>query len=275
MLCSMILNWRIQVPTVYHIPVCPFSQRLEILLELKGQRNAVTFKLVDVTKPRDPELLRKTRGSTALPVLETDDCKIIRESLVILQFIEDVIQKPRISRTDPYEHAVENMLIALESDFTAAGYRYVMNQDRDRRSDHHRNMLAQYKRLDDFLSWQSPDKVYLFDRFGLAETVFTPLFMRFRFLAYYEGFEIPDELARVKRWHDACLAHPACRQVSEEEIVKLYYDYALGVGNGALPPGRKVSSFNFEPHWSQRPWPPRDKWGPHASDETLGLLSGS
>jgi len=23
-------------PTVYHIPVCPFSQRLEILLTLKG-----------------------------------------------------------------------------------------------------------------------------------------------------------------------------------------------------------------------------------------------
>ena len=25
-------------PTVYHIPVCPFSQRLEILLTLKGLR---------------------------------------------------------------------------------------------------------------------------------------------------------------------------------------------------------------------------------------------
>ena len=28
-------------PTVFHIPVCPFSQRLEILLELKGRREAL------------------------------------------------------------------------------------------------------------------------------------------------------------------------------------------------------------------------------------------
>ena len=56
---------------VYHIPVCPFSQRLEILLALRGLTDAVEFRVVDITKPRDPELLAKTRGTTALPVLET------------------------------------------------------------------------------------------------------------------------------------------------------------------------------------------------------------
>ena len=72
------------------------------------------------------------------------------------------------------------------------------------------------------------------------------------------------------------MAHPAAQQVSREEIVKLYYDYAIGVGNGALAPGRRRSSFVFEPHWSKRPWPPRDKWGRHASDEELGTcVSGA
>src|SRR5690606_36442527 len=65
---------------------------------------------------------------------------------------------------------------------------------------------------------------------------------------------------------------PAAQQVSREEIVKSYYDYALGAGNGALLPGRRKSSFVFEPHWSNRPWPPADKYGPPASDEELGLL---
>ena len=32
-----------QKPTVYHIPVCPFSQRLESLLELKGLPGYVDF----------------------------------------------------------------------------------------------------------------------------------------------------------------------------------------------------------------------------------------
>ena len=54
------------------------------------------------------------------------------------------------------------------------------------------------------------------------------------------------------------LAHPAAQQVTREEIVKLYYDYAKGAGNGgALLRGRKKSSLAFEPHWQTRPWPPR------------------
>ena len=74
-------------------------------------------------------------------------------------------------------------------------------------------------------------------------------------------------------WIAACLAHPAAQQTTREEIVKLYYDYALGAGNGGLLPGRTRSSFVFEPDWRTRPWPPRDKYGPGVSDAALGLLS--
>ena len=32
--------------TVYHIPVCPFCQRIEILLTLKGVRDQVEFRVI-------------------------------------------------------------------------------------------------------------------------------------------------------------------------------------------------------------------------------------
>ena len=76
---------------------------------------------------------------------------------------------------------------------------------------------------------------------------------------------------RVRTWWDACAAHPSAQQTSDEEVIKLYYDYALGAGNGALPEGRAVSTFTFEPDWRERPWPPRDKYGPPATDMELGL----
>lgn len=261
-------------PIIYHIPVCPFSQRVEILLALKGLSDAVDFRKVDITKPRDPELLAKTRGTTALPVLETEDGRIIKESLVILRYFEDRFPTPPVARSDPYERAVENMLIATEGPFTGAGYMFVLNQDRDKRADFEQKMLALYRQLNDFLTHHAPRGPFLFDRFGLAETVFTPMFMRFWFLDYYEGFRIPDtpDYARVRQWHDACLAHPAAQQVRYDEIVKLYYDYAIGAGNGALPKGRRHSSFAFQPDWPDRPMPPRDKWGAPASDAELGLV---
>jgi glutathione S-transferase len=258
-------------PVVHHIPVCPFSQRLEILLALKGLPDAVEFRRVDITRPRDPELLARTRGTTALPVLETEMGEVLKESLVLLRYLDERFGPP-LRRADPYEHAVENLLIALEGEFTAAGYRFVMNQDRARRGEFEAAMLAAWEKVEDFLRWKAPDGDFLFDECGLAEAVFTPMFVRFAFLDYYEGFDLPERgFERARRWREACLAHPAARQVSAEEVVKVYYDYALGRGNGALPEGRARSSFVFEPHWRQRPWPPRDKWGPAATDSELGL----
>lgn len=262
-------------PIVHHIPVCPFSQRLEILLALKGLSEAIDFRVVDITRPRDPALLEKTRGTTALPVLELPDGRIVKESLVILAWVEDSFAEPPIARVDPYERAVERMLIAGQGPFTAAGYRFVMNRDLDARGTHHERMLELYAGLGDFLDEHNRDGTWLFDDFGLAEAVFTPMFMRFWFLDYYEQFDLPDitDFARIKRWRDACLTHPAAQQVSREQIVKLYYDYTQGAGNGALPPGRARSSFVFEPHWSKRPWPPRDKYVTAASDRDLGLVA--
>ncbi|PSJ56645.1 glutathione S-transferase family protein [Pseudaminobacter soli (ex Li et al. 2025)] len=256
---------------VYHIPVCPFSQRLEILLELKGKRDAVRFSVVDITRPRDAALLELSRGSTALPIMQTAQ-GVLKESLVILRYLDELFQDAPVARSAPYERAIESMLIAMEGDFTGAGYRFVMNQDRDRRAGCREAMIAQYRRLNDFLEWHNPAGAYLFDGFGLAEAVFTPLFMRFWFLDYYEDFDVAElGLERVRRWRDACLIHPAVQQVCKEEIVKLYYDYAMGAGNGALLPGRQVSSFAFEPRWQDRPWPSREKYGLPATDLELGL----
>lgn len=259
---------------VFHIPVCPFSQRLEVLLALKGLTNVVRFEVVDITKPRDPALLAKTPGNTALPILETEDGGVLRESLVLLQYLEDRFPEPPIAAKDPYERGVENMLTALASDFVNAGYGFVMNQDAGKRDAMRERLLAEYALLDAFLVKHNPEGTFLRADFGWCEAVFTPMFMRFWFVEYYEGFSLPDapKYARVRRWIDACVKHPAAQQVSRDEIIKLYYDYSRNAGNGALVPGRKVSSFVFEPHWSNRPMPPAEKYGRTATDEELGLV---
>lgn len=259
--------------TVYHIPVCPFSQRLEILLALKGVSD-VRFQVIDVTKPRPQWLLDKTRGSTPLPVLETEGGLILRESLVLLRYLDERFPERPIAQRTPERRAVENLLITLEGDFGSWGYRYILNQDPAQRDHFRRGMEDRFARLGEFLEVYGSGDPFLFEEFGLAEAVFTPLFMRFWFLEYYEGFDLPNEprFDRVRRWRQACLEHPAAQQVNREQIVKLYYDYARGAGNAALPPGRTRSSFVFEPDYKSRPWPPADKYGHHATDAELGLL---
>lgn len=261
-------------PTLYHIPVCPFCQRVDILLTLKGRRDDVDFRVIDITQPRPDWLLARTRGTTALPVLETADGHVVKESLVILQYFEDIDPEPPVAQRDPWRRAVEGMLTQLCGDFIAQGYGWLMNRDPARRDALREAMLKQYAQLDDFLlAHAGGNGPFLFEAFGWAEVVFTPFFQRFFFLKYYEDFTLPDtpRFARVRQWVDACLAHPAAQQATREEIVKLYYDYSQGAGNGALLPGRSKSSFAFEPDWRTRPWPPRDKYAHSASDVELGL----
>jgi len=264
----------VSLPTVFHIPVCPFCQRLEILLERKGCRDEVRFQVIDVTKPRPQWLLAKTRGTTSLPILETAEGRILKESLVLMEYLDGLSPRRPLAQRDPYRRAIENLLTRMEAEFCTQGYTFVMNQDSQRRETLRQGMLAHYGRLNDFLLEHSAAGPFLFEDFGWAETVFTPLFMRFWFLEYYEDFDPPagERYARVRKWRDACLAHPAAQQVTKEQIVKLYYDYAKGAGNGALLPGRKRSSFVFEPDWRSRPWPPADKYGHSATDEELGLV---
>ncbi len=259
---------------IHHIPVCPFSQRVEILLALKGAVDAVSFNVVDITKPRDPELLKLSRGTTALPVMEVGDLTPIKESRVILRFADEALPGPRIRREDPHEHALESLIVQREGSFGMAGYIMVMNQDQEARATLRDKMLNEYKALDALLRGYAPGDTFVFDEFGWAEAVFTPFFQRFWFLDYYEDFALPetDEFARVRRWREACLAHPLVGQVSFDEIVKLYYDYALGAGNGALVEGRQKSSFVFDPDWRGRPMPPKDKYATRATDAELGLV---
>jgi glutathione S-transferase len=262
-------------PVVYHIPICPFCQRLEVLLAAKGLSDAVDFRVVDITVPRDPHILSLTGGTTALPVMELEDGRPLKESLVLLEYLEDRFPEPAVRRADPYERAIENLLVSMEGRLVGAGYHLVMNQDRSRRDGLVAAYLDTLAELDAFLVRHGVgDGPWLFDRFGWAEVVYAPFFQRFAFIDYYEGVGIPDEprFSRVRAWWEGCVTHPTAQQTSDEEVIKLYYDYARGCGNGALPAGRRVSSFVFEPHWRNRPWPPQDKYEQGASDAALALL---
>lgn len=257
--------------TLYHIPGCPFSERVEILLELKGLRDIMTDVEIDISKPRPAWLLKKTRGTTSLPALELENAETLKESMVILRYIEDRFPQQRVAELDPYRHAVESMLCTMDMPFTGAGYRMILNRDVTQREALRAEVDAQYQRLDEFLRHYSPEGEFLFEAFGWAETAFAPMFKRLWFLEYYEDYVIPRHLVRLQRWRNACLAHPAAQRHGFEELMKLYYDYSQGGGNGRLPPGRSISSFTLTPGWQSRPMPPRDKWNTTASDEQLGL----
>jgi glutathione S-transferase len=256
---------------LYHIPGCPFSERVEILMGLKGLTALVEDQEIEISKPRPAWLLEKTGGATALPALDVPE-GTLRESMVILRYLEDRFPQVPVAQRDPYRHAIESWLIVVGGNLSGAGYKMLMNRDPAQRAALVAAVDEQFQQIDAFLTRHSPAGVFLFEQFGWAETALTPMLKRLWCLDYYEGYCLPERLTRVIAWRAACLAHADAQTRSFEEIIKYYYDYSRGVGGGRLVEGRQVSSFALEPAWSTRPMPPRDKWAAAASDGELGLL---
>ncbi|QKT03979.1 glutathione S-transferase family protein [Ectothiorhodospiraceae bacterium 2226] len=247
---------------IYSIAVCPFAQRTRILLRLKD----IPFELheLDLTRPSDPDFLA-LNPSGQVPVI-VHQGKVLNESSVINEYLEDVFPAPPVFPSDPYKKAVARALIAYcNEQFIPAMYTLLMNQNPARDAQLTDQALETWARVDALLMRHNPEGTWLWDDsgFGMAELSYATFFQRYCLNAYYRGFELPNEerYARVRRWRDAMLPHPLVREtgMSDEDYIKLYYDYALGYGNGAVPPGRDRSSFDLSVPLAQRPMPSPDR----------------
>lgn len=164
--------------------------------------------------------------------------------------------------TDAYERAQSRIAIdRLNHGFVPAMYQLLMNQAVDRHPALTDKALAEWAWLDRFLMRHNPDGVWLWDRFGMADLSAAPFFQRWCLNEWYPGGTAPEgeDYTRVRRWRDACLTHPLVLEtgMADEDFIKLYEDYALGYGNGAVPPGRSRSSFDLSVPLSERPMPPK------------------
>jgi len=109
-----------------------------------------------------------------------------------------------------------------------------MNQERTNATHMQKNDFTSTATSTVFLCLPQPTRnAFLFDDFASPKPVFTPMVSnRFWFSRYYyEGFELPDTRdfnrgcgVEGRLYYDA----PAGPAGLAREIVKLYYDYALG-----------------------------------------------
>ncbi len=243
---------------LYSIAVCPFAQRTRILLKLKG----VAFDLteIDITQPR-PEWFLKLNPLGQVPVI-VHEGRVLNESSVINEYLDETFPSPRVMPVDAYQRAQSRIVIdRLNHGFVPVMYQLLMARDAARIAALKEKALAEWQWLNTMLMRHNPDGVWLWSDFSMADLSAAPFFMRWRLNDWYRDAPAPggEAYARVRRWHDACLAHPLVRGtgMSDEDFIKLYEDYALGYGNGAVPAGRTRSSFDLSVPLAARALPAR------------------
>jgi glutathione S-transferase len=246
---------------VFSIAVCPFAQRTRMVLALKGVDFVLTE--IDITRPR-PDWFLAMNPLGQVPVIRHAG-RVLNESSVINEYLEEVFPAPRLFPADAFQRAQSRILIdKVNQAFVPAMYALLLNQDPARHAELMEKALAGWAWLDAFLMRHNPDGTMLWEGFGMADLSVAPFFQRYCLNAHFRGFRLPEtqQYARVRRWRDALLAHPLviATGMADDDFIKLYADYALGHGNGAVPPGRERSSFDLSVPLAARPMPPPPDW---------------
>lgn len=89
---------------LYHDPRAPNPRRVRIFLAEKGVAYDTIEVSIAASEHHKPEFLKKN-PLALLPVLELADGKILRESMAICRYVEELHPEPNLLGVDPWERA--------------------------------------------------------------------------------------------------------------------------------------------------------------------------
>ncbi|XP_051284367.1 chloride intracellular channel protein 6 isoform X1 [Dicentrarchus labrax] len=214
---------------------CPFSQRLFMILWLKG----VVFKVTTVDLKRKPADLQDLAPGTNPPFV-TFNGEVKVDVNKIEEFLEEKLTPPRYPRLAPKHREANTAGIDVFAKFSA----YIKNPRKDTNDALEKALLKSLRRLDDFLRTPLPDEIDA-DAAGdlpessrsfldgseltLADCNLLPKLHILKVVAKkYRGFEIPAEMSGVWRYLNSAYQREEFTSTcpAEREIQFAYLDVA-------------------------------------------------
>ncbi|XP_026157394.1 chloride intracellular channel protein 5 isoform X1 [Mastacembelus armatus] len=214
---------------------CPFSQRLFMILWLKG----VIFNVTTVDLKRKPADLQALAPGTNPPFV-TFNGEVKVDVNKIEEFLEEKLTPPRYPKLAPKHLEANTAGIDVFAKFSA----YIKNQRKDTNDALEKALLKSLRRLDDFLrtplseeidayaSGDLPESSRSFldgDELTLADCNLLPKLHIIKVVAKkYRGFEIPAEMIGVWRYLDRAYQREEFTSTcpAEREIKFAYLDVA-------------------------------------------------
>ncbi|KAK7114863.1 hypothetical protein V1264_000849 [Littorina saxatilis] len=103
---------------LYSMRFCPYAQRARLVLAHKN----ILHETVNVHLKRKPSWLLERNPKGRVPVLEHPDGRIIFESIVVCQYLDEIFPYDRLTPTDSYRKARDRLLVDYCDKFMMATY---------------------------------------------------------------------------------------------------------------------------------------------------------
>ncbi|XP_078214873.1 chloride intracellular channel protein 6 isoform X2 [Callithrix jacchus] len=214
---------------------CPFSQRLFMILWLKG----VIFNVTTVDLKRKPADLQNLAPGTNPPFM-TFDGEVKTDVNKIEEFLEEKLAPPRYPKLGT-QHPESN---SAGNDVFAKFSAFIKNTKKDANEVYEKNLLKALKKLDSYLNSPLPDEIDAYstedaavsvrkfldgDELTLADCNLLPKLHIIKIVAKkYRDFEFPSDMTGIWRYLNNAYSRDEFTNTcpADQEIEHAYSDVA-------------------------------------------------
>lgn len=186
--------------TLVSHPLCPFVQRVAIVLLEKG----ITFQRIDVDLRDRPDWFVAMSPSGKVPLLKVPDGNegesVLFESVAICQYLEEVYPEPALHPMNALIRAQHRAWIEFASATLADAWGFLNATDQQTALGKSAALRGKLERFDSEIS----DGPYFSgERLSMVDIAVAPVFRYFDILGFKPNHQLFDGLSRVADWRSA------------------------------------------------------------------------
>lgn len=204
--------------------ICPFVQRSAITLNEKD----VPYEIEHIDLSNKPEWFLKLSPLGKVPVLVVDGEKVLFESAVINEYIDEITAAQpggrRMLPADPLERAYGRAWIEFASTMLGDSYRMQIAKDADALKLGRDEVRAKLERLERELPADGP--FFYGPELSLVDTAVAPALQRHVWTEELAPeLALFDDLPKVTRWRDAMLSRESVKRSTVPDVRERFRAY--------------------------------------------------
>lgn len=212
--------------------VCPYAHRTRLALAEKD----VDFTLSEIELTNKPQRFLDISPYGKVPALVHGD-KVIYESAIVGEYLNDVFPEPSLLPDDPYTRArVRIWIDYFDNRFLDIYYDAIGNRDRSK-DDEFRDKISEsfrYMENEGMAKLFGDGPYWLGSDLSLLDIAVYPFLERLPAWSHYRGINIPADCTRLLTWYAAMQERPSVKGMANtpEFYIEGYKGYA-GVDDAA------------------------------------------
>ena len=200
--------------------ICPFVQRVTALLEAKN----VSYDIEYINLSDKPQWFLDVSPNGQVPILITEDDRVLFESDAIAEYIDEVAGKPLLSQ-DPVIKAQDRAWSYLASKHYLVQCSAQRSPDAATLEDRATKLSTAFNKIAARLG---EDRFANGDAMGMIDIAWLPLLHRAAIVEEHSGYNFLDAFPAVKRWQEMILATGIPQRSVPEDFEDRFAAFYLG-----------------------------------------------